>query len=188
MYKDLVTDGKGEYNTPKYLFNYLNTFFKIELDPCADPSNYLNTKYYFTKEQDGLEQEWRFDAFVNPPYGIENEIEWIEKAMLEHDKNDINIFLLLPNKTEAPWFSKLFISSNIIIFPQQRINFLPHGPLKQGKKKYGNIMGSVIFGLITDPQEKFLIGTNNKVEYVTQGIKKFFFPRRNDLIVNHSFI
>lgn len=143
MYKDLV-DRKGEYNTPKYLFNYLNKHFHFTLDPCSTEDNYLGTKFYMTEKDDGLNQNWYFDSiFINPPYGKDNERLWIEKAIKEHTKNGSTIFLLLPAKTEASWYNKLFCMSTVIIFPQKRIHFI-----HKGKKRNGNNIGSIIFGLI----------------------------------------
>lgn len=182
MYKDLV-DSSGEFNTPRYLFDYLNTYFPIELDPCATPDNYLGAKYFITKEQDGLNQEWRFDAFVNPPYGAKNEKLWIEKTIKEHKKNLINVFILLPNKTEASWFYDLYVISNIVIFPQKRINFI-----KNGKTIKGNTMGSVIFGLTINAHDSLLAGLSNSEKYVRYGVKKFFFPSRDFLMSKYGSI
>lgn len=145
MYKDKTTDYTYDYNTPLYLFNYLNKHFKFELDPCATKDNYLQIEHYctLTEGHDGLDQEWSINTFVNPPYGFDSEKKWIEKALSEFIKYEKNIFLLLPAKTEAPWFSKLFEMSSVIIFPQSRISFI-----KDGKKMNSNTMGSVIFGLV----------------------------------------
>ncbi len=59
---------KYDWNTPKDLYNKLNEEFNFELDPCTTTNN-LNCNHYFTKEQDGLKQDWKkLRAFVNPPY------------------------------------------------------------------------------------------------------------------------
>ena len=142
MYKDLV-DKKGEYNTPLYLFDYLHKHFRFELDPCSTKDNHLELPIYYTKN--GLEAEWNENTFVNPPYGAENERLWVNKFVQEIGKYNHNYFILLPSKTESQWFSRLFKLCNIIIFPQKRIQFI-----KDGKKKHGNTMGSVIFGSSSD--------------------------------------
>lgn len=133
----------GDFNTPLYLFNYLHEFFHFELDPCDSGNNWLGLHHTFTKEQDGLKQDWgKYNAFVNPPYGKRNEKEWIDKCLEQYQKFGKNIFILLPAKTESDWFGDLMEYSDIVIFPTPRVQFI-----KDGKTKNGNNIGSVIFGL-----------------------------------------
>ena len=57
--------------TPTDLFNKLNEEFHFNLDPCASADNHKCDRY-FTKEQDGLKQNWGGNrVFCNPPYGKE---------------------------------------------------------------------------------------------------------------------
>lgn len=144
-YKEQQSPPDGHFNTPRYLFNYLHKFFRFEVDPCDSGNNWLNVTYAFTKGSEkfnGLEQEWMDNAFVNPPYGKENESKWIAKAFREYNKHGHTIFMLLPAKTEAPWFGTMMINADIIIFPKGRIQFFKHG-----KVMNGNNIGSVLFGL-----------------------------------------
>ena len=46
-----------EWSTPQDFYNELHKEFKFTLDPCADENNHKCIKYY-TKEDDGLEQDW----------------------------------------------------------------------------------------------------------------------------------
>ena len=43
--------------TPQAFFDKLNEEFHFTLDPCATPEN-AKCERYFTKEQDGLKQNW----------------------------------------------------------------------------------------------------------------------------------
>lgn len=196
MYKDKTDDVyTSNWNTPKYMFNYLNKHFHFQLDPCASFDNYLELKYYFTlMNNDGLEQPWIHNAFVNPPYGAENERKWTNKALDEFEKYKKNIFILLPAKTEAPWFGKLFEKSSVIIFPQKRISFVN----KDGKKINGNTMGSVIFGLmdIERNEDKYiefireneLLKIPNTIMKKDEGECSIFFPDRAVIEKNYSYI
>lgn len=76
------TTDNSEWATPKKLFDELNEEFHFTLDVCATDSNHKCEKY-FTKEQDGLSQNWDGEVvFMNPPYrGI---YPWIEKAFHTH--------------------------------------------------------------------------------------------------------
>lgn len=67
-----------EWATPQDFFDKLNEMFHFELDVCATPENAKCTRY-FTKEQDGLKQEWKGTCWMNPPYGRVIGA-WIKKA------------------------------------------------------------------------------------------------------------
>ena len=55
----------NEWTTPDFLFNYLNDKYEFELDPCSTHENAKCVKYY-TKEDDGLIQNWFGNTFINP--------------------------------------------------------------------------------------------------------------------------
>lgn len=64
--------------TPHYVFDRLNEEFHFDLDVCADDSNHKCDRY-FTKEDDGLSQEWTGICWMNPPYG-RSIGQWVKKA------------------------------------------------------------------------------------------------------------
>ena len=46
-----------EWSTPQSVFDELNAEFDFNLDPCSTDENH-KTPFYFTKESDGLSQNW----------------------------------------------------------------------------------------------------------------------------------
>ena len=77
--KSLFSSNTDEWATPQNRFDELNNEFKFTLDPCATPENAKCPKF-FTKEQDGLRQNWNDEiVFCNPPYGRKIK-DWIKKA------------------------------------------------------------------------------------------------------------
>ena len=46
-----------QWETPKDFFDKLNDEFNFNLDPCTNNNN-LNLPIYFTREDDGLLQDW----------------------------------------------------------------------------------------------------------------------------------
>ena len=54
----LFTSTTDLWSTPKETFKRLDDIYHFELDVCADDTNHKCNKY-FTKEQDGLKQEWK---------------------------------------------------------------------------------------------------------------------------------
>lgn len=57
MNKGLFTSNTPEWETPQDFFDELNEEFNFNLDPCATPE-IAKCKKYFTKEDDGLKQDW----------------------------------------------------------------------------------------------------------------------------------
>ena len=77
--KGLFTTKSVEYETPLDLFKKLDNEFHFTLDPCATDENAKCMKY-FTKEQNGLLQNWTGETvFCNPPYG-RSMAKWIKKC------------------------------------------------------------------------------------------------------------
>lgn len=68
--RTLFSSSSGEYGTPPDLFDALDQRFRFVLDPAATIKN-AKCATFFTKEDDGLKQDWsRFESvFLNPPYG-----------------------------------------------------------------------------------------------------------------------
>lgn len=125
MNSELMFSSKtDEWETPIDVFEELNNEFHFTLDPCANESNHKCEKYY-TKEQDGLLQDWTGETvFCNPPYGRKIG-EWVKKCY-EHGKNGKGIsVMLIPARTDTRWFHDyIYNKSNVIVrFIKGRIKF-----------------------------------------------------------------
>ena len=122
--------GNQDRRTPKALFNELNDEFHFELDPCTsdEKEGWLGTPYYFTREQDGLAQDWTKykSIFINPPF---NQMpKWVDKSIETCTKSDTTIVMLVPAKTETRWFHQLLNASCLkeIRFTERRVTFDGH--------------------------------------------------------------
>ena len=89
----------NEWTTPQFLFDYLDSIYNFELDPCATHENHKCDKY-FTKEDDGLKQNWYGNVFINPPYAREIK-HWVKKAHDEYIKHGGKKVLLIPARTDT---------------------------------------------------------------------------------------
>ena len=87
--------------TPQDTFDNLNEEFNFTLDVCANQENAKCTNYY-TKEDDGLSQEWRGICWMNPPYGREI-IKWMEKAY-KSSLDGATVVCLVPARTDTKWW------------------------------------------------------------------------------------
>ena len=118
--------------TPQDVFDALNDEFCFTLDPCATKENAKCTKF-FTRSDDGLEQEWCGNSiFVNPPYGREIG-KWVQKAYEEsYCPSGSRAVMLLPARTDTKWFHNY-------IYGKAEVRFI------KGRLKFGDGKGSAPF-------------------------------------------
>jgi site-specific DNA-methyltransferase (adenine-specific) len=99
----LFSSKSDSWATPQAFFDELDKEFHFDLDPCADDQNH-KCPLYFTKEQDGLKQDWSGHiVFCNPPYGRRIG-QWVEKAFREGCKDNTIVVLLVHARTDTKWF------------------------------------------------------------------------------------
>ena len=121
--KALFSSNDMNWSTPQNLFDELDKEFHFTLDPCADDENHKCDRYY-TKEQDGLAQDWSGEVvFCNPPYGRVIG-RWVEKAFREVYAGKCRAaVLLLPARTETKWFHDFIYHRAEIRFIRGRVRF-----------------------------------------------------------------
>ena len=88
--RGLFTSLRGDWKTPRALYQALDAEFHFDCDPC--PSNAIFNV---------LETEWGNVNFVNPPYGKEI-TKWVQKGCQENLKGKTVVFLL-PSRTDTRW-------------------------------------------------------------------------------------
>ena len=121
-----------EWSTPQDFFNELNKEFNFTLDPCATPENAKCEKYY-TKEDDGLKQDWSGETvFCNPPYGRVIK-DWVKKCYEESKKPNTTVVMLMPARTDTSYFH------DYIYHKAKEIRFI------RGRLKFGNAKNSAPF-------------------------------------------
>lgn len=120
------------WSTPQVFFDQLNKEFNFTLDPCATRENAKCSKY-FTKQEDGLKQDWGGETvFVNPPYGREIK-KWVKKASEESKKPGTTVVMLMPARTDTTYFH------DYIYKKVKEIRFI------RGRLKFGNAKNSAPF-------------------------------------------
>src|SRR4051812_32649409 len=73
------SSASDEWSTPQEFFDKYDKRFHFTLDVCATAEN-AKCRRYFTREDDGLAQDWSGErCWMNPPYGRQIGA-WIEKA------------------------------------------------------------------------------------------------------------
>lgn len=109
--------------TPQDFFDKLDKEFHFNLDPCATSEN-AKCKNFFTKEIDGLRQNWGgCIVFCNPPYGRELH-KWVKKAYEESKKPNTTVVMLIPARTDTKYFHEyVYHKAKEIRFIKGRLKF-----------------------------------------------------------------
>ena len=107
--------------TPQDFFDELNEEFEFTLDPFATPDNAKCAKF-FTKEQDGLKQDWSGErVFCNPPYGRAIGA-WVKKCHDEAQKGTL-VVMLIPARTDTSYFHDYIYHKAELRFIRGRLKF-----------------------------------------------------------------
>jgi len=116
--KGMMSSKTGEWSTPQDFFDKLDADFHFSLDVCATDEN-AKVPQYFTKEIDGLAQDWTgHRCYMNPPYGKKISA-WVKKA---YESNAL-VVGLLPARTDTRWFWEYVYNKAEIHFIRGRLKF-----------------------------------------------------------------
>ncbi len=101
--KGLMSSSRGDWETPRALFDAVDSIWSFDLDAASSDGNALCADHC-TRESDGLETDWGgHRVWVNPPYGREIG-RWVRKADEEARKPDTVVVMLLPARTDTRWW------------------------------------------------------------------------------------
>ena len=73
--KTLTSNNSDEHNTPSFLIEAARKVMGgIDLDPMSNKTanNVVKATNLYTKENDGLNQEWEGKVWLNPPFSLAN--------------------------------------------------------------------------------------------------------------------
>lgn len=105
-----------EWLTPPEIVKACGSF---DLDPCAPVVRpWATAREHFTKQDDGLAQQWNGRVWCNPPFGREA-IKWLRR-MVQHG----NGIALIPARTETVMFYEtVWGGADAVLFMQGRPHF-----------------------------------------------------------------
>lgn len=150
--KNVGAKGRQNWATPWAFFNWLNkTFGPFVVDVCAETWS-AKCPLHYTKEIDGLAQNWARDCrsvhpdgkfFCNPEF--DGPDAWLEKGY-RHARYDATSGLyVLPSSTDTGWFHDLAALGDVVLL-RGRVNFDPPPGYKppEGKKQTGNNAATIL--------------------------------------------
>lgn len=119
--------GEQEWYTPKkYIELARKVLGQIDLDPASteEANKLIQATRYYSKDEDGLTQEWHGHIWMNPPYAQPLIDQFCNKLIEEYDNQHItDAVILVNNATDTRWFHKLCTKASALCFPLGRVHF-----------------------------------------------------------------
>lgn len=136
------TSGEQEYFTPMPIVDAARRVMgSINLDPASSTlvNERIRAGAIFTKNYDGLKQEWFGNVWVNHPFGRRENPLWVRKMVVEYNRMDVlAITCITFAATSEEWFQPLMEYPQCYLTPRTNY-YLPDGTLKRGVSK-GSVM------------------------------------------------
>ena len=126
--------GRVEWYTPPAVIKAVRDVLgQIDLDPAstAEANQIVGAKKFFTRDDDGLKQDWLGKIFCNPPYSRGLIDKFVVKLLREFAGGRTTEAIVLTNAaTDTDWAHKLMALADQIIFTKKRLKFLkPDGSI-----------------------------------------------------------
>lgn len=113
-----------EWYTPSdYIESARKVMSSIDLDPASNEhaNKTVKAEQFFTEQDNGLQQIWYGNVWLNPPYSSTLVQLFADKVALQEFDQAI---VLVNNATETRWFRTLVDEADAIVFKTGRIKFL----------------------------------------------------------------
>jgi hypothetical protein len=179
-----VTSSKtNEWYTPAWVMEIARAGLgvrDIRLDPasCELANKTVQADQFFTKEDDGLAQDWdAYSVFMNPPYGGKVG-PFLRKLVSELDADRVNCAAVLVNALPGrKWFQEnIWEHADVVFFFNKRVKFVDEEGAVQDKPTQDNVMA--FYGVHTEATISVLrsqygdLGTVIRCSDVMRGRKK----------------
>jgi site-specific DNA-methyltransferase (adenine-specific) len=138
---------KDTWQTPDYVFNWLDNIFNFDLDAACNTTNCkCRSGFHHDNGWNALDEEWSFaydNVWLNPPYSRGNLPLFMKKAY-EESLEGCTVVCLVPLDMTA-WVRDWVIGKAEVWIPDERINFInPDTNLPGKSPSKGNMI--VIYG------------------------------------------
>lgn len=149
-----VSNNSGEnewYTPPQYIEAAREVMGSIDLDPasCAKANETVQAEAYFTVQENGLQQEWYGNVWLNPPYAQPLISQFSAAVVSKRDEYDAAC-VLVNNATDTEWLQAMLEICDAACFVKKRIKFID----KQGEPSGAPLQGQVVV-YMGDRAERF---------------------------------
>ncbi len=140
---------KGEWQTPKWLFDLLDKEFHFQVDAAANEMNALCEWFMNEKGYDALKLSWRISEesptvfFLNPDYAAGMIEKFMQKAYEESQKGAI-VVCLVPCATDTKWWHSYAMKAQEIRFIKGRVRFVGYDENGEQIKNSPNFSSCVV--------------------------------------------
>jgi phage N-6-adenine-methyltransferase len=142
-----VSDDSYDWYTPQeYIEAARGVMGSIDLDPASSDKaqETVRAGEYYTKDNDGLSQEWFGNVWLNPPYNMPLIEQFIDRTIEEYTAGNIETAIILTNNsTDTGWFHKLV--NHPFCLTRGRIRF------ENGEERLATRQGQALFYLGDNP-------------------------------------
>lgn len=150
--------GNSEWYTPSTIIEMARTVMgSIDTDPASSDiaQQCVKAGQFYTKSDNGLEQTWTGNVWLNPPYAQPAIVEFSSKLIEKWKGREFSqAIVLVNNGTESRWLQQMLLLADAVCFPEGRIKFLdadgaPGAPLQgqvllyfgEARKRFHEIFG-----------------------------------------------
>ena len=136
--------GVNEWYTPeKFVCAARSVMGSIDCDPATSliANETVKAEKMFTEMDNGLNQIWAANVWMNPPYAQPLIGSFAETISLKFEAGEVlQACVLVNNATETKWFQRMLAVSSAVCFTASRIKFLD----PEGKKSGAPLQGQAI--------------------------------------------
>jgi hypothetical protein len=113
----------------------------IDTDPASSEvaNKTVKAQQFFDAEQNGLEQKWSGNVWMNPPYSQPLIAQFSDAITKKFSEGEIDqACVLVNNGTETGWFQTILDAASAVCFIKTRVRFIdpsgkPSGAPLQGQ-------------------------------------------------------
>jgi DNA N-6-adenine-methyltransferase (Dam) len=139
--QQLGGSGDDEYFTPsKYVKAVRDVLGTIDLDPasCDEAQATVRAVHYFTKDDNGLTQDWHGRVFLNPPFSRPLLRPFVQHLIHEYKSGRVSEAILLGfSNTSTEWFQEAMAVASAICFTNTNIAFIHRTKGQMGRSAIG---------------------------------------------------
>ncbi|MEO5363850.1 MAG: ParB N-terminal domain-containing protein [Magnetococcus sp. DMHC-8] len=119
--------GNNEWFTPsKWIELARQAMGSIDVDPASNATaqQTVQAARWYDQEQDGLQQEWSGNVWLNPPYARGLIDGFVDKLLEQFQSGTARqAIALVDNRTDTRWFHALCSVASAVAFTKGRVNF-----------------------------------------------------------------